>query len=117
MQQVDHTKDIIELQNISYTYNGQENVLENISFSLHKGDYLGIIGPNGGGKSTLLKIMLGLLQPKSGSVKLFGADIRQFKDWYKIGYVPQKTSVEVNFPVTVEEVVAMGRYGKEGLFH
>src|SRR6266480_3479480 len=102
MQQVDHTKDIIELQNISYSYNGQEKVLEDISFSLHKGDYLGIIGPNGGGKTTLLKIMLGLLKPTSGTVKLFGKTMKDFKAWDKIGYVPQKVAYfDNNFPATV----------------
>ncbi|HZE86843.1 MAG TPA: metal ABC transporter ATP-binding protein [Methylomirabilota bacterium] len=118
MQQVDHTQDIIELQDIYYSYNGQENVLENISFSLHKGDYLGIIGPNGGGKTTLLKIMLGLIKPTRGTVKLFGENIKAFKDWGRIGYVPQKAShFDNNFPATAEEVVAMGRYAKRGLFH
>ncbi len=118
MQPVNHTQNIIELHNISFSYNGTEKVLENISFAVHKGDYLGIIGPNGGGKTTVLKIMLGLLKPTTGTVRLFGKDIREFKDWSKIGYVPQKTThFDTNFPVTVEEVVAMGRYAKRGLFH
>jgi len=115
--QVDHTQNIIELKDIAFSY-GNELVLDNITFNLHRGDYLGIIGPNGGGKSTLLKIMLGILKPTSGTVKLFGQELKDFKDWSKIGYVPQKTSrFETNFPATVEEVVAMGRYGKRGLFH
>lgn len=117
MQLVDHTHSIIELTHVSFSYTSQEKALDAITFSLHKGDYLGIVGPNGGGKSTLLKVMLGLLKPAEGSVKLFGQPVERFKDWYKIGYVPQKTSVEINFPVTVEEVVTMGRYGKRGLFH
>ncbi len=116
MQQPDHTHSIIELNNVSFAYNANEKVLEDITFSIHKGDYLGIIGPNGGGKTTLLKIMLGLLKPTSGSVKLFGQEISSFKDWSKIGYVPQKvTNFDVNFPSTVYEVVAMGRYAKRGL--
>ncbi len=118
MQQIDHTKNIIELHNISFSYDGIEKVLENITFSVHKGDYLGIIGPNGGGKTTVLKIMLGLLQPTSGTIKLFGKPLKAFKDWSKIGYVPQKVShFDNNFPVTVEEVVAMGRFARRGLFH
>jgi zinc transport system ATP-binding protein len=117
MRQVDHTQNIIELHNISFSYNG-EGVLKDITFSIHKGDYLGIIGPNGGGKTTLLKIMLGLLKPKTGAVKLFGQNIREFKEWSKIGYVPQKAVYfDTSFPITVEEVVAMGRYAKRGLFH
>jgi len=118
MQEIDHTHNIIELQHISFSYDNHDNVLEDISFALHKGDYLGIIGPNGGGKTTLLKIMLGLLKPTSGTIKLFGHDIDKFKDWSKIGYVPQKVAYfDNNFPATVEEVVAMGRFAKRGLFH
>ena len=108
--QVDHTKNIVEVKNVSFSY-GQELVLENISFDVHQGDYLGIIGPNGAGKTTLLKIMLGLLKPGTGSINLFGMPISEFKDWHKIGYVPQKaTNFDVNFPVTVFDVVMMGRY-------
>jgi zinc transport system ATP-binding protein len=111
----DHTNTIIELQNVSFSYSN-EVVLKDITLSIHKGDYVGIVGPNGGGKSTLLKIMLGVLKPQKGIIKLFGVDINNFKEWYKIGYVPQKTYVEINFPITVEEVVAMGRFAKRGLF-
>jgi len=118
MRAIDHTKNIIELENIFYSYDGIEEVLRNISFNIHKGDYLGIIGPNGGGKTTLLKIMLGLLPPTKGQVKLFGQPIRSFKDWYKIGYVPQKAAYfDASFPVNVEEVVSMGTYARRGLFH
>src|SRR5205809_5503053 len=102
MQQIDHTKNIIELNNISYSYNNRDYAVHDITFAIHKGDYLGIIGPNGGGKTTVLKIMLGLLKPTTGTVKLFGQDVREFRDWYKIGYVPQKaTHIDKNFPVTV----------------
>lgn len=115
--QIDHTKNIIEVKNISFAYNG-ELVLEQINLNVHRGDYLGIIGPNGGGKTTLLKIMLGLLKPSFGTVYLFGQDICCFKHWSKIGYIPQKAvNFDSNFPATVYEVVSMGRYGKKGLFH
>jgi len=116
MQQINHTNTIISLDKVSFSY-AHEEVIKQVSLQIHKGDYVGIIGPNGGGKSTLLKLMLGLLKPASGSIKLFGIEINSFKDWGKIGYVPQKTYIEMNFPVTVEEIVAMGRYGKLGLFH
>jgi zinc transport system ATP-binding protein len=112
----DHTQNIIELKDISFSY-GDDVVLDRITLNIHKGDYLGIIGPNGGGKTTLLKIMLGLLKPSKGTVKLFGQDIHEFKDYYKIGYVPQKVAkFDENYPATVLEVVSMGRYGKRGLF-
>jgi len=116
MQQVNHTHTIIELNRVCFSFTSEE-IIKDVSLKIHKGDYVGIVGPNGGGKTTLLKLMLGLLQPKAGNIKLFGVEIKDFKDWSKIGYVPQKNYVEMNFPVTVEEMVAMGRYGKRGLFH
>lgn len=116
MHTADHTKNIIEIKHISFSYN-QNEVLKDITFNVHKGDYLGLIGPNGGGKTTLLKIMSGLLTPSQGTVQLFGHNIQNFHDWSKIGYVSQ-TAVrfDSNFPATVEEIVAMGLYGKIGLF-
>ncbi len=112
---VDHTKNIIEVQNVSFAY-GETPVLKDITLTIHQGDYVGIIGPNGSGKTTLLKIMLGLLKPSSGAIKLFGSDCLCFKEWSRIGYVPQKaTNFDPLFPATVYEVAAMGRYGKKGL--
>lgn len=116
MQQLNHSLTIIELDRVSFSYNNEE-VIKDVSLKIHKGDYVGIVGPNGGGKTTLLKLMLGLLKPKDGGIKLFNTDIKEFKAWSKIGYVPQRTHIETNFPVTVEEMVAMGRFGKRGLFH
>lgn len=117
MHIIDHTKNIIEVSNVSFSYNDQD-VIKNVDLSIHRGDYLGVVGSNGSGKTTLLKIILGLLSPLSGSIKLFGQDISVFKDWSKIGYVPQKViNFDNNFPLTVEEVVIMGRYGGLGLFH
>ncbi|KKT40500.1 zinc ABC transporter ATP-binding protein [Candidatus Collierbacteria bacterium RIFOXYB2_FULL_46_14] len=113
---VDHTKNIIEVSGVSFAYN-EDLVLENVDLNIHKGDYVGVIGPNGGGKTTLIKIMLGLLSPSRGTVRMFGVDIHDFKNWSRIGYVPQKViNFDVNFPATVFEVVAMGRYGKLGIF-
>jgi len=114
--QLDHNKNIIEVKDVSFSY-GNAPVLKNISLTIHQGDYVGVIGPNGSGKTTLLKIMLGLFRPISGDVKLFGTSIKKFKDWSKLGYVPQKAiNFDPLFPATVHEVVAMGRYGKKGLF-
>jgi len=89
-------------------------VLEDIDLELDEGDFLGLIGPNGGGKSTLLKVMLGLIEPDRGTVRIFGlppAEARKF-----VGYMPQKTLFDPNFPVTALEVVLMGLYGKVGIF-
>lgn len=115
MHTVTHSETIIELNNVCFSYN-KNNVIKDITLKIHKGDYLGIIGPNGGGKSTLLKLMLGLLIPSEGSVKLYGEELTTFHDRSKIGYVPQRTHFDIQFPITVEEIVMMGRYGKLGLF-
>lgn len=116
MQRVDHSSNIVEVKHVSFSY-GKHEVLRDVNLNIHKGDYLGVVGGNGAGKTTLLRIMLGLLQPSSGSVKLFGKDLRDFKEWSRIGYVPQKaTSFDANFPATAIEVVQMGLYGKKGLF-
>ena len=115
--QVDHTKNIIEVENISFSYNGNENVLENITLAIHKGDYIGLVGPNGAGKTTLLKVMINLLAQQNGTVKLFGTNIENFKDWHKVGYVPQKAvNFDANFPASVYEVVLMGRTSGNKLF-
>jgi len=117
MHTIDHAENILEIQDVSFSY-GDNEVLKNINLIIHKGDYLGLVGGNGAGKTTLLKIVLGLLKPDSGVIKFFGQNINNFKDWSKIGYVPQKaTNFDANFPVTAEEVVLMGRFGRRGLFH
>ncbi|MDD4901237.1 MAG: metal ABC transporter ATP-binding protein [Patescibacteria group bacterium] len=118
MRIVDHHKNIIEVKNVSFAYDRQREALKNITLDIHQGDYVGVIGPNGAGKTTLFKIMLGLLKAKTGTVKLFGTAIESFKNWQKIGYVPQETdNFEANFPATVREIVAMGRYRKNNFFN
>ena len=118
MREVNHLKNIIEVDGLSFSYTGKEAVLEDVTLAIHEGDYIGLTGPNGAGKTTLLRLMLGLLTPGSGTVRLFGTDIREFRDWYRIGYVPQKAmNFDLHFPATVREVVLMGRYAKRGLFH
>lgn len=107
---------IIQFDQVSFNYN-EISVLEDINLVINKGDYLGLIGPNGSGKTTLLRLVLGLLETKAGQVKLFGQSPKDLKDWTKIGYIPQKaTQFENPFPITVEEVVSLGRIAKKGLF-
>ena len=106
---------VIEVTNISFAY-GDDTVLKDITLRVGEGDYLGLIGPNGSGKTTLLKIMLGLLKPHSGSVLFLGRPLSEMRGWSGIGYVPQRASFDKNFPVTVREVVLMGRYARRGLF-
>jgi len=106
---------IIEMENINFELDGI-SILEDINLAIERGEFLGIIGPNGSGKTTLLKIMLGLIKPKTGTIKLFGEHIHHFKDWHRIGYVPQHAiNFDANFPVSVFEVVSMGRFSKKGL--
>lgn len=99
---------VVELQNVSFAYGGTL-VLDNISFSVEKGDLLGMIGPNGAGKTTLFSCMLGLLSGYSGTIRIFGEDIRNNSSVFRrVGYIPQRMAVDRNFPATVEEIVALG---------
>ncbi len=108
-------KPIIRASDVSFSYR-EKPALAGINIDVLPGDYLGVIGPNGGGKTTLLKLVLGLVRPASGSVELFGRPAAGFREWSRIGYVPQKaTSVESRFPFTVEEVVAFGRVDRVGM--
>lgn len=103
------SKPIIKVQKLNFQYLG-EQVLRNLSFSVDAGEYLGIIGPNGGGKTTLIKILLGLLKPTSGSVTIFGQALENFHDFNRLGYVPQRIShTDSGFPATVNEIVFSGR--------
>ena len=107
---------IISIADVSFAYR-EEPVLSRVSLDIIRGDYLGIIGPNGGGKTTLIKLMLGLIRPTTGSISILGRPVSEFREWSRIGYVPQKaTSIEARFPFTVAEVVAFGRVGRAGLF-
>jgi len=99
---------IAEIKNLSYSYNGRAHALENINFTVNNGDFIGILGPNGGGKTTLAKIMLGLLQSQTGSVKMMGQDINNFTQWQKIGYLEQKNTPPGSAPLTAFEVARMG---------
>ncbi len=107
---------ILELEGVCLRLNG-DSIAENINWTVREGEFWGLIGPNGGGKTTLLRGILGLIKPSKGSIRLFGSDISGFSDWSKIGYVPQKFSFfDVNFPASVREVVSMGRFAKLGFF-
>ena len=97
---------IIELEKVSFSYNGY-SVLEDVTFAIHAGEFICVVGPNGGGKTTLLKILLGLLKPLKGSVRVFGQPPELARQ--RIGYVPQHAQVDPQFPVTALDVVLMGR--------
>ncbi len=106
----------ITLNNVSFSYPKGEPVLKDISLTVNHGDYLGILGPNGGGKTTLLKLILGILTPCTGSIAIDGAPPLTRASHLHIGYVPQKAAEEQwRFPATVEEIVLMGRTTRAGL--
>ncbi len=100
---------VIEIDDVSFAYAGVP-VLEHISLEVPEQQFLGIVGPNAGGKSTLLKIILGLLKPQRGSIKVLGKSPKKARP--DLGYVPQYPAFARDFPVTVEQVVLMGRLGQ-----
>ncbi len=117
MHPADSIENIIEVKDVSFSYDGNDSVLDHVTLSIHRGDYIAFVGPNGSGKTTLLKIILHLLLPQSGTVTLFGSDLGSFKEWHRVGYVPQKPAhFDRHFPASVFEVVLMGRYSSTKLF-
>lgn len=103
-------RELITVRNVDFSYDGGR-VLSDISLSICRGDFLAIIGPNGSGKTTLIKIILGLLKPAQGEILLMGEPVSRFKNWQKIGYIPQKaTHIDPFFPASVREVVAMALF-------
>jgi zinc transport system ATP-binding protein len=96
--------ELLKIENLSAGYD-KIPVLMNVSLKIYENDFLGVIGPNGGGKTTLLKVILGLINPISGNVS-FGEDLRRRKK--PIGYLPQVKHIDRNFPITVYEVVRSG---------
>lgn len=107
---------LIDLDDVHFSYE-QRTVLDNIELQVKEGEFWALIGPNGSGKSTLINIILGLLKPDKGSVKLFGSAIDRFQHRELIGYVSQKSnSFNSGFPATVWEVVRSGLTRKRGLF-
>lgn len=112
---VDCHRDVITVDSVSFSYQ-QRNVINNISFHVKERDFIGLIGTNGAGKTTMLRMIVGLLKPTDGEIKLFGEPISKFKAWHKIGYVPQKNALNPLFPATVKEVVLSGLVGKRKWF-
>lgn len=107
---------IAAAKDVSFGYDNNL-VLENINIDIYKGEYLGIVGPNGSAKSTLIKLFLNILKPQKGTIELFGKKMEAFSDWGKIGYVAQKAnSFNSSFPATVQEVVLANLFPKVGLF-
>jgi zinc transport system ATP-binding protein len=105
----------IEADHVSMRFGGQ-TALDTVSFAIPEGAYVGIVGPNGGGKTTMLRIILGLQKPSAGTVFLFGQDPVLARRGGKVGYVPQRvTQTDFVFPATVEEIVRSGRATSIGI--
>ncbi len=95
---------ILSIQDLSYAY-AQKPVLTNVQFEMGQGDFVAVIGPNGGGKSTFIKLIMGLIQPDSGTIRLFGEPVESGRRL--VGYLPQFQNVDLDYPILVEEVVLM----------
>ena len=105
-------KSIIKIENLNFSYEADNLVLKDVSLCIKDGQSACIVGPNGGGKSTLLKLMLGLLKPNTGIVEICGQSPEEAR--LKIGYMPQYHQLDVKFPVTAFEVALMGRLQNSG---
>ncbi len=96
--------EVVALNRVWISYEPGIYVVEDASFTVNQREFVALVGPNGGGKTTVLKAILGLIKPEKGSIKLFGREIRNFKEWAWIGYVPQHAEkMYTNFPLSVEE--------------
>jgi zinc transport system ATP-binding protein len=106
---------IVDISHLDFAY-GQQLVLKHINLQIEPGSTVGLIGPNGGGKSTLMRLMLGLHKPTQGSVTLSGMSPRQaVRAGNIVGYLPQQAHFPVNFPMSVRQVVRLGLVGKTGM--
>lgn len=108
-----NNKIAVEVEDLTVAY-GEKPVLWDIDMSVTKGILMAIVGPNGAGKTTMIKSIMGLIKPVAGQIKIFGKPLSEQRD--KIGYVPQRTSVDWDFPTTVIDTVLMGQYGALGWF-
>ncbi len=105
--------DIVSARDL-WVHFGSQVILEDVNLVIKEHDFLGLIGPNGGGKTTLLKVILGLIKPSRGQIKVFGTSPEAARK--RIGYLPQRNLFDLQFPATALDVVLMGRYGRKGLF-
>jgi zinc transport system ATP-binding protein len=92
---------------------GGRSVLRGVSLRVHPGEAVALLGPNGAGKSTLIRALVGLVPLAAGRISLFGAPLARFRDWHRVGYVPQRTTAASGVPATVREVVSSGRLSRD----
>ena len=105
---------VVDLTGVSFGY-AATPVIEDVSLTVDPGEYVAVVGPNGSGKSTLMRLLLGLLDPDAGTARLFGERADRFDDGERIGYVAQGASAAKGMPITVREVVKMGRFPHVGI--
>ena len=103
----------IALEDVWVRY-GDNTVLQEVNLKVCEKDFLGVIGPNGGGKTSLLKVIMGLVQPMRGTARVFGEE--PGRSWQRTGYVPQQIMLDRNFPISVHDTVLMGRLGQKTIF-
>lgn len=106
--------DAIVVQGVSFGYSRDEPVLKNVSFEVAEGEFIGLIGPNGGGKSTLLKLLIGFLEPWEGTISIFSKPATSYPNG--VGYVPQALHYDRSFPISVLDLVLQGRLARLGFF-
>jgi zinc transport system ATP-binding protein len=106
----------VELERVWFAYPGQAPVLRDVDLAIEPGEFVAIAGPNGGGKTTLLRVLLGLERPQRGAARLFSEPADRFGRRSAIAYLAQRTQLGIESPVTVHEVVAAGRVPRRGLF-
>jgi zinc transport system ATP-binding protein len=104
---------VLAAEHVSLRY-GANQVLDDVSLSVNAGEFVALVGPNGSGKSTLLRVLLGVERPQAGTVRLFGYAADGFHDRWRIGYVPQRPTLESEVPATVFEIVSSGRLRQRG---
>jgi len=104
---------VIDLAGVTFGYTATP-VVEDVSLAIDPGEYVAIVGPNGSGKSTLMQLMVGLREPDAGTARLFGERANRFDDGERLGYVAQQASAAKEMPITVREVVKMGRFPHVG---
>ncbi|GGM56772.1 ABC transporter [Micromonospora sonchi] len=108
------TPEVISVTHGVVGYDGRP-VLRDVSLTVTAGEVVAILGANGSGKSTLVRAVLGLVPLSAGSVTLFGQQVRRFRQWHRVGYVPQRLGAGSGVPATVAEVVASGRLARRGI--
>jgi zinc transport system ATP-binding protein len=105
----------VELSDVTFAYGRARPVLEHVSLAVSQGEFLAIAGPNGGGKTTLMRLVLGLERPSTGEARLFGEPAHAFSRRADLGYLAQRSQLTVDAPTTVREVVAAGRVARARL--